>query len=154
MRYSPTAENSQKVEFAVIDESFDEFMELCASILEPYRDEQPRFGQFLDYVKGGMQGRNNPFTWEGRQVIVVFSRNPMDAILAAEQLDLMAFSMGLGGFHSKWILMALERDPERVRGFFPEMDHSLSPSAVFVIGHPRVRYMRTAPREKRKVSWR
>lgn len=90
----------------------------------------------------------------GRQLVVVFSRTPADGTIAAEQLDLMAFAMGLGGFHSKWMLTALGRDPERVRSFFPEMGPEAVPSAVYVIGHPRVRFRRTVPREQRKVSWR
>ncbi len=71
-----------------------------------------------------------------------------------EQLDLMAFSMGLGGFHSRWILQASENDPERFMSFFPEVREDLRAYAVFVIGHPRVRFRCTVPREDRQVFWK
>ncbi len=151
---SPTAENSQAVEYAVIDEGFDDFMRLCASILSTHVDEHPRLKQFVDYVESGSEGMNNPFTWEGRQIIVAFARFPIDAIIAMEQLDLMAFSMGLGGFHSRWILQASENDPERFMSFFPEISEGLNAYAVYIIGRPRIRYRRTVPRKERKVYWK
>ncbi len=153
-RYSPTAENSQAVEFAVVDARFDEFMRLCASILRTHTDEHPRLRQFVDYVESGMEGRNNPFTWEGRQVIIAFSRLPIDSAIAMEQMELMAFSMGLGGFHSRWILQASENDPDAFMSFFPEIREDLTASAAFVVGHPRMEYKRTSPREGRTIIWK
>ena len=153
LRYAPTAENSQAVQYAVIDERFDEFMELLASILRRHTHEHARLKQFVDYIDGGQRGRNNPFTWEGRQLIIAFARFPIDAIIPMEQLDLMAYSMGLGGFHSRWILQASENDPERFMSFFPEVRDGLNAYAAFVIGHPRVRFRRTVPREVRDIFW-
>lgn len=153
VRYSPTAENSQAVEFAVVDERFPEFMELLASILRTHTDEHARLKQFVDYVDGGQKERNNPFSWEGRQIIIAFARFPIDAAIAMEQVDLMAYSMGLGGFHSRWMLQAAENDPERFMAFFPEVRKDLTAYAVFIIGHPSVRFARTVPRRERNVFW-
>ncbi len=153
VRYAPTAENSQAVQYAVVDERFPEFMELLASILRSHTQEHPRLEQFVEYVDGGQIGRNNPFTWEGRQVVVAFSRIPIDAIIPMGQLELMAFSMGLGGFHSRWMLLAAEDDPGRFMSFFPGIDEGLKAYAVFVIGHPRVRFRTSVPRDERKVLW-
>jgi len=154
LKYSPTAENSQAIQFAVIDDRFDDFMKLIASILETHAQEHPRLEQFVNYVDGGMKEKNNPFTWEGRQLIIAFSRFPIDSIIAMEQLDLMAYSMGLGGFHSKWILQASENDPRRFMSFFPEVKEGLNANAVFVIGHPRIRFKRTVPRNDRQIIWK
>ena len=153
VRYAPTAENSQAVEYAVIDSRFGEFMELLASILRSHTGEHPRLKQFVDYVDGGQKEKNNPFTWEGRQLVIVFARFPIDAIIPAEQIDLMAYSMGLGGFHSRWMLQAAENDPERFMSFFPEVRRDLKAYAVYVIGHPRISFKRTVPRDGRKVFW-
>ena len=152
-KYAPTAENSRKVEFAVIDKKFGDFMKGSADILRAHTGEHPRIKQFVDYVDGGMEGKNNPFTWEGRQLIIAFARFPIDAIIAMEQIDLMACTMGLGGFHSRWLLQASENDPERFMSFFPEIDKELNAFAVYVIGHPRVRYRRTVLRDDHKVIW-
>ncbi len=151
--YSPTAENSQSVQFAVVDERFDDFMKVSASILRSHTDEHARLAQFVKYVDDGMVGKNNPFTWEGRQLIIAFARFPIDAIIAMEQIDLMAYSMGLGGFHSRWILQASENDPEGFMSFFPDVRKDLTAYAVYIIGHPRVRYKRTVPRNRRDTFW-
>lgn len=153
VRYAPTAENSQAVQYAVIDERFDEFMELLASILRTHTDEHARLKQFVDYVDGGQKEKSNPFTWEGRQLIIAFARFPIDAIIPMEQLDLAAYSMGLGGFHSRWILQASENDPERFMSFFPDVRDDLKAYAVFIVGHPRVKYRRTVPRNEREIFW-
>ena len=153
VRYAPTAENSQAVQYAVIDERFSEFMELLASILRSHTHEHARLKQFIDYVDNGQKERNNPFTWEGRQLIIAFARFPIDAIIPMEQLDLMAYSMGLGGFHSRWILQASENDPEKFMSFFPEVRKDLKAYAVFIVGHPRVKYKRTVPRDDREIFW-
>ena len=152
--YSPTAENSQKVQFAVIDESFDDFMTLLASILKDHTDEHPRLKQFVEYVDGGMQEKNNPFTWEGRQLIIAFARFPIDAIIPITQLELSASARGLGGFHSRWMLQAAENDPDAFMSYFPDIDPELKAYAVYVIGHPRIRFKRTVPRDVRKVVWK
>jgi len=152
--YAPTAENSQKVQYAVVDESFAEFMILLASILRTHTGEHPRLEQFVRYVDDGMKEKNNPFTWEGRQLIIAFARFPIDAIISITQLDLMAAASGLGGFHSRWMLQASENDPERFMSFFPDIDPELKAYAVYVIGHPRMRFRRTVPREQRKVIWK
>ena len=128
-------------------------MELLASILRSHTDEHPRLKQFVDYVDAGQTGKNNPFTWEGRQLIIAFARFPIDAIIPMEQIDLMAYSMGLGGFHSRWMLHAAENDPERLMSFFPGVREDLTAYAVYVIGHPRVRFKRTVPRDERAVHW-
>ena len=153
VRYAPTAENSQAVQYAVVDERFDEFMVLLASILCPHVDEHPRLRQFVDYVDGGMKERNNPFTWEGRQIVIAFARIPIDAIIPLEQMELMAFAMGLGGFHSRWMLLASEHDPERFMSFFPGISEGLKAYAVYVVGHPRIKFRKTVPRDERKVLW-
>lgn len=153
VRYAPTAENSQAVQYAVVDDRFDEFMELLASILRSHSQEHPRLKQFIDYVDGGMKEKNNPFTWEGRQIVVAFARIPIDAIIPLEQMELMAFAMGLGGFHSRWMLLASEHDPEKFMSFFPGISEGLKAYAVYVVGHPRVRFRKTVPRDERKVLW-
>lgn len=151
--YAPTAENSQKISFAVVDRRFSEFMELLASILKEHTDEHPRIEQFVRYVENGQKEKNNPFTWEGRQLIIIFSRLPIDAAITAEQIDLAAFAAGLGGFHSRWMLLASEHDPERFMSFFPEIEDGLAAHAVYVTGHPRIRFRRTVPRDERRILW-
>lgn len=149
--YSPSAQNSQKVEFVVMDQRLDEFQSHIAKILEPLRDEYPRIGQFVDYVDDHSRFEYNPFLWEGKQVIIAFSEEPADAYIAMSRVELSAYSLGLGGFYSLWMSMADREDHERLMEFFPEIPKTMHMNALFVIGHPNVKYRRSLPHTKVKV---
>lgn len=147
---SPTAQNAMDVEFAVVDKRLDEFLVLLADILEPLSSEYPRIGQFVRHVTEGGDGPN-PFLWEGRQVILSFSSEPVNATIAMTRVELAAQAMGLGGFYSLWMSKADVQDHERFMSFFPEVDPAKRLGAVFVIGRPRVRFRREAPRPEAVV---
>ncbi len=149
---SPTAENSRKVEIAVMDRRMNEFMKHIRGILEYKRDQYPRIDQFCDYVDNGME-TNNPLIWEGRQMILVFSKEPTDAILAMSRMEMITYAMGLGGFYSRWIRMVEDTDHDKLMEFFPDIPSDMGMNAVFIIGHPRVRYRRTIPRLDRNIHW-
>ncbi|MDO5861538.1 MAG: nitroreductase family protein [Thermoplasmata archaeon] len=149
----PTVQNSQDVAFAVVDSEFRPFMRHIASIMAPRADELPRIRQLIDYLDDPFPMGPNPLTWEGSQLILAFSREPEDAVIAMTRVEIMAYAMGLGGFYSHWIQMADAQDHDALMGFFPDIpeDHGLR--SVFVIGHPRVRFRRTAPRDGPRVSY-
>lgn len=150
---SPTAENSQNVAVAVIDRRMSDFMKHIRPILESARTEFPRIDQFCRYVDNGMKEKNNPLIWEGKQMIVVFSRIPEDAMLAMGRMEMMAYASGFGGFYSRWILMAESLDHEELMRFFPDIPAEMKMGAVFVIGRPRVKYRRSVPRRERATYW-
>lgn len=150
-RNSPTAENSRDVVFAVVQRRRDEFMSLLAGILEPLESDYPRIRQFREAVGDSFGMRRNPFLWEGRQIIMAFSRIPTDAVIAMTRVELAAYTMGLGGFYSRWIQMADGQDHDRLMSFFPEVPQDMHLQCVFVIGHPRIRFLRTVPRDPVKV---
>ncbi len=143
-RLSPSSQNSMDVEFVVIDQRLEMFRELLAEILSPMQGKYPRIAQFVEYVGTG-QG-TDPFLWEGRQVILAFSRDPSNACIAMSRVELMAQAMGLGGFYSMWIRMADEADHSALMSFLGCVDPGKRMGCAFVIGRPRIRYRRMAPR--------
>ena len=149
--YSPSSQNSQDVEFVIIDERLEEFQELIASILESLSGDYPRIAQFISYVKDRSAFRYNSFLWEGRQIIAAFSKEPADAYIAMSRVELSAYTMGLGGFYSLWMSMADGQDHERLMSFFSDIPASKHMNALFVIGHPKVRFRRTIPHSEVKV---
>ncbi len=147
---SPSAQNAMDVEFAVINRNLDGFMELLADILEPLAPEYPRIAQFVDYVHSDRSGPN-PFLWEGKQVILAFSAEVQNACVSMSRIELMAHSMGLGGFYSLWISMADRQDHDRFMSFFPDISPEKTLGCVYIIGVPRIRYRRQAPRRMPEV---
>lgn len=144
---SPSTENSQDVCFAVVDRRMDEFMRLLAEVLNPLSDEYPRIRQFCESVDDPFGMRRNPLLWDGRQVILAFSRFPTDAVIAMSRIEMMAYSMGLGGFYSRWIQMAEEQGHDRLMEFFPQVPDDRHMYCAFVIGRPRIGFRRTVPRD-------
>ena len=151
--YSPSAQNAQDVEFVVLDEKLDEFMHLIYDIISIDEDKFFRIKQFGEYLRGEGDYKNHPLLWEGKQMILSFSKSQANALIATTRLELLAYAMGLGGFYSLFTLKADELDHDRLMEFFPEIDSQKHMYSAFVVGYPRVRYKRTVPHKKIDVYY-
>lgn len=147
----PAVQNEQDTVFVVVDERFDELMHLVADIMEQRASDLPRIAQLIAYLKEPKG--YNPLTWDGRQLVMAFSREHEDAVIAMGRVELMAYAMGLGGFYSHWIQMADDQDHGRLMSFFTDVPADRHLEAVFIPGRPRVRFRRTVPRGPPTISW-
>ena len=120
--YSPSAQNEQDVEFVVLDEKLDEFMELVYDIIKVQEDEFFRIKEFGEYLRDNSTKDFHPLLWEGKQLILTFSTDKTSAVIANTRLELLAYSLGLGGFYSLFILKADEIDHDRLMEFFQDID--------------------------------
>lgn len=83
--------------------------------------------------------------WEGKQLILTFSTDKTSAVIANTRLELLAYSLGLGGFYSLFILKADEIDHDKLMEFFPDIDKNKHMYSTFIIGYPKKRFRRTIP---------
>ena len=147
--YSPNRQNIQDVEFVVVDDKLDDFIQLVYDIISVKEDEFFRIKQLGNYLRDENRNpKRHPLLWEGHQLILAFSESQTDAVIAMTRLELLAYTLGLGGFHSLFINMAEQTDHERLMEFFPEINREKHMFAAFVIGVPRVKYLRTRPHAK------
>lgn len=151
--YSPSAQNAQDVEFVVLDEKLDEFMHLVYDIIKVQEDEFFRIKEFGDYLSDSSSKEFHPLLWGGKQLILTFSTDKTSAVIANTRMELLAYSLGLGGFYSLFILKADEIDHEKLMGFFPGIDSSKHMYSSFIIGYPKVRFRRTIPHSDIKVNY-
>lgn len=151
--YSPSAQNSQDVEFVILDEKLDEFMDLVYDIIKVKKDEYFRIKEFGDYLNDKSLKKFHPLLWEGNQLILTFSTDKTSAVIANTRLELMAYSLGLGGFYSLFILKSDEIDHEKLMEFFPKIDKSKHMYSAFIIGYPKKRFKRTIPHDKINVEY-
>ena len=151
--YSPSAQNSQDVEFAVLDEKLDEFMELVYDIIKVKEEEFFRIREFGVYLNDNSSKEFHPLLWSGKQLILTFSTDKTSAVIANARLELLAYSLGLGGFYSLFILKADEIDHEKLMEFFPEIHRDKHMYSAFVIGYPKVRFRRTIPHKDINVTF-
>ena len=153
--YSPNRQNIQDVEFVVVDEKIDEFMKLVYEIIKVKEDEEFRIKNFGEYLRNPERDVNrHPLLWESKQVLLAFSENKTDAIIAMTRVELLAYTMGLGGFYSLFINMSDEIDHERLMDFFPEIDSDKHMYVAFVIGIPRIKYLRTRAHDEIKITYK
>lgn len=147
--YSPNRQNIQDVEFVLVEDKMDEFMNHVYDIISAKEEEFFRIKQFGEYLRDENHNpKRHPLLWEGKQLLLAFSENKTDAVIAMTRLELLAYTMGLGGFHSLFTGMAEEVDNRKLMEFFPEIDSKKHMYAAFVIGVPRVKYRRTRPHKK------
>lgn len=151
--YSPSAQNQQDVEFVVLDEKLDEFMELVYDIIKVEEDKFFRIKEFGDYLKDNESKKFHPLLWSGKQLILTFATDKTSAVIANTRLELLAYSLGLGGFYSLFILKADELDHDRLMEFFPKMNKDKHMYSSFIIGYPKVKFKRTIPHKDIKVDY-
>lgn len=152
--YTPSGMNWQDVEFVVLDERLDDFMKVTYEILKPDEYELPRIHQFCEYMEGTCKNpKGHPFLWEGRQLVLTFSKVPVDAVLAMVRMELAGYTLGLGGFYSLFMILAAEKDPARFTELFPEIPAEKKLHCAYIIGHPRVKYQRTVPPRRTGVHY-
>lgn len=152
--YSPSAQNEQDVEFVVLDEKLDEFMQLVYDIIKVDEDKFFRIKEFGQYLNDPSTKKFHPLLWGGKQLILTFSADKTSAVIANTRLELLAYSLGLGGFYSLFILKADELNHSKLMEFFPYIDSKKHMCSSFVIGYPKVRFRRTIPHTQIRVSYR
>lgn len=151
--YSPSAQNEQDVEFVVLDEKLDEFIAHVYNIIKVKEDEFFRIRQLGEYLKGPASRKYHPLLWEGSQLILTFSTDKTSAVIANTRLELLAYSLELGGFYSLFILKSDEINHEKLMEFFPQIDKNKHMYSSFIIGYPKKRFRRTVPHKEINVNY-
>lgn len=147
-RLTPTAKNAQDVSYVVLRDDIARFE---ARAVRLFRRVFP-----LVKLANSMARRtsiDDRFFFKGAPAaIVVIARSDIDGALAASNMELMAQACGLGVLYSGYFATAaamsrtLRRELRLLRGE--------KVVTALVIGHPAVRYRRTAPKEEAAVRWR
>ena len=147
-RYTATAKNAQGCRFIVVQDELDELKRLVWDGIEgmlalPAADK-PRwvklYKPFLVDAQAGLQDflfRNAP------AVAFVAAERADDAGLAAQNMELVAASLGLGALFNGYLCRAAEELPA-VKAFLEAENKPLQ--ICMLLGHPAVSYRRTAPR--------
>lgn len=128
-------------------------MNLVYDIIKVDDDKFFRIKEFGEYLKDSSTKKLHPLLWEGKQLILTFSTDKTSAVIANTRLELLAYSLGLGGFYSLFILKADELDHNKLMEFFPKIDKNKHMYSTFIIGYPKVRFRRTIPHKNINVTY-
>ena len=144
-RYSPTGANAQDVAFTILGSKQKDAEKICVSLF--------RFGvNSAKLVSKNLKSMNidDNFFFKGAPlVILVSAKSKLNGGLASGYMEMMAATMGVGTLYSGFFETCFAISPKLRRLVKLPKGHELVSCMVF--GYPKVKYKRTAPRNKASV---
>lgn len=149
-RYTATAKNSQGCRFIFVQKELAAFKSMIWSgIGRALKEDNPDAGPFRGFYKEHMTDPRQDYLFRNAPaVLFIATDNSVDAGLAAQNMELLAVSRGLGFLYNGYLRRAAEMNPE-ARAWLGAGDKQLQACAL--LGHPAVEYKRTAPRRAADV---
>ncbi len=147
-QYSPTGSNSQNVSYVVLQNEKSGFEKIAIDVLTVFFKN---IGKVNKAYANMVMGENYLFK-KAPVVVVIKSTNDVDGTIAASSMEIMANALGLGVFYSGMFARAAQNSPEL--SAMLEVAENEKVVTALVIGHPDVKYLRTAPKEKPTVVYK
>ncbi len=147
-QYSPTGSNSQNVTYTVLQDDLKTSEHLAIEFLNPFFTKVGTFEKAYANLK-----LEEDFLFKKAPlVIVIKSTNQVDGTIAAASMEIMANALGLGVFYSGMFARAVQSVDalKQILG----VEEKQEVVTALVIGHPDVKYQRTAPKEKPSVLYK
>lgn len=146
-RFTPSAKNAQDVSYIVLAKNKGKYEEVAVKL---FRRIKPIASLFMKDAKE-VTIDDNFFFKKAPIVILVVSKNEINASLAASNMSLMAESFGLGVLYSGFFSEVVKYSPKlRKLLNLKSRGHVVT---TLVIGYPDVKYRRTTQKETADVRY-
>jgi len=140
-RYCPTAANAQNVSYTILGNQQNAIEAICINL---FKRGQKILSPFVKIAK--KIDIDQHFFFKGAPlVIVVSSKSEINGGLASSYMEIMAESMGLGVLYSGFFVLCSKVSRKIRKMLNLKKGHKVI--ACMVIGYPKVKYMRTVPRQ-------
>lgn len=162
-RYTATAANRQELSFIVVEKEMAQFRDRVIKNLaekgrtllaaENTSPQMERYAQrWITFENSYRQNPNekDEVFFGAPVVILIAGDNPIDAGLAASNMELVACANGLGVLYSGFIARGAQNENTKMMLGAPADKEIL---LALVIGYPDVNYKRSAPRKKADIIW-
>ncbi len=154
-RYTATAVNRQECRFIMVQDNLTEFKALIwggieRSLKSTSAESTGALARFKEFVDLRSTGTDYLFR-DAPVVLYIAANNAVDAALAAQNMELMALSLGIGALYNGFLVYAANESPE-AQAWLGTQDKPIQ--ICMLMGYPRVSYRRSAPRKPADVSWR
>jgi len=159
-RFTPTGSNAQDVSYVVVQDKLEEVKPFIWKGLDTVADNfiaQGNAGAYAyrwkkmyeNYLADPANKRDDLFF--ETPCLLILSGTETSCGLAASNIELMAYSLGLGCLYSGFIRRAVNASPEarEVLGLI-EKDAVI----VLLVGYPAITYQRSTPRKTPQINWR
>ncbi len=162
-RYTATAANRQALSFIVVEKEMETFRRLVIeSLAEQSRgylannnipmSKRGYHQFFIDVERAYIKNPNEKdhIFFGAPVVILITGDSPIDAGLAASNMELVACASGLGVLYSGFIARGTGNATVKSTIGVPDEKEIL---IALVIGHPDVQFLRSAPRKTANILW-
>lgn len=155
-RYTATAGNRQDCHFVIVQNNLTRLKEIVWDNIDELvsvRDEGlvEELIPFKSFNIRRKKNREDDYLFRNAPVVLyICSQRGWDAGMAAQNIELMAVSQGLGVLYNGYLATISDQNQELKKWL--GIEEQLI-AACLLVGYPDVDYKRTAPRCDAKVSW-
>lgn len=161
-RFTATGSNRQDVSYVVVRDNLPKIrtlaLEKISELALQQEQQNPALAGFAknwttmrDSDKE-LPGKNDGLFYNAPVVLMLVSESPVDAALAASNMELMAVAQGLGMFYCGFFVRAAQGNQE-IKSLLGLSD-TQEVKVCLVLGKPDVTYRRTVPRKVATINWR
>jgi nitroreductase len=153
-RYTATGSNTQGCRFVIVQDDLSSFRDLIWNGVEAIK-ETPKGvpEQLMISLRGfiGLRKLGTDFLFRNAPcVLFIAAHSAVDAGLAAQNAELAAIAQGLGVLYNGFLKTAANNNPAACEWLGIE-DKPVQ--VCMLVGYPKVKYQRTAPRRAADVRW-
>lgn len=163
-RFTQTGSNAQNVSYVVVKENLEALKTMTFETLAGMGQRLLADENTLPLIKRyanmwinmaenyKQDPSNDSLFFNAPAIILTVSSSPVNASLASSNMELMTNALGLGTFFSGFFTRAAEVNKEIPR--FLGISETDQVVTCMVIGYPKVKYARTAPRKNATITWK
>ena len=153
-RYSATAGNGQFHRYIFVQDELDKLKEMVWDFIDNLTpDSKDQFGDYDAYKNFSLRRKENAsddFLFRNAPaVLFITSQRLLDAGMATQNIEMMAGTLGLGVMFNGFLVRITDANKELKKWLGIENE---TICACLLLGYPRPKYARTAPRKKADVT--
>lgn len=154
-RCAPTASNTQKTRFIVVQDGLEEFKELLwkeiPSVIDTFNAQGIAAAASMEkFLKQKNDGFRDSLFFNSPAYVLIITDNVWDAGLAASDMEMEAYACGAGMLHSGYLKRVVSASPALLE--YLGIGENESIACCMLLGYPAVSYPRTAGRKMPKVT--
>lgn len=156
-RYTATAKNNQDCCFVFVQKDLDTLKEkvwdyIDQTVAMPRKELNEKLKPYALFNLRRKKDPADDYLFRNAPVVVYITSDwPLDAGLAAQNIEHMATSLGLGILYNGYLSRISEAN-EDLKEWLGIKGKTIK--ACMLLGYPKVTYARTAPRREAQVIWK
>lgn len=152
-RYTATAKNNQDCHFIFIQEEREELKERVWGFIDAMgKNVDKALLPFVAFNRRRLKNPKDDYLFRNAPVVLYITSDwPLDAGLAAQNIETMANAMGMGALYNGYLARISDANVELKKWLGIE-DKTIK--ACLLLGYPDRFYRNTAPRKEANVIWK